>query len=185
MAEQDVLDLLVAQHARIRDMFDEVGNAEPGARGEAFDRLVRLLAAHETAEEEIVHPYARLKLDGGHGLVAARLDEERRAKRLLQHLDRTGVAHPDFHDNLDRLRRAVTVHARSEERYEFVRLRAATTAVERRTMAVAVRAAEALAPTHPHPGTESATRNLLLGGPLALVDRARDLIRKATDGHHA
>ena len=44
-------------------------------------------------------------------------------------------------------------------------------------LAAAVRAAEALAPTRPHPGTESATANLALGPPLAVVDRARDLIR--------
>ncbi|GAA0382509.1 hypothetical protein Acor_57270 [Acrocarpospora corrugata] len=36
-----------------------------------------------------------------------------------------------------------------------------------------------LAPTHPHPGAESMTKNLLMGPPLAIMDRARDAIRKA------
>jgi hypothetical protein len=43
-----------------------------------------------------------------------------------------------------------------------------------------VRAAEALAPTRPHPGTESAKANLVAGPVLAIADRARDLIREAT-----
>lgn len=46
-------------------------------------------------------------------------------------------------------------------------------------MATAVKAAEAMAPTHPHPGTESAVKNMTLGPVAALVDRTRDAVRKA------
>ena len=46
-------------------------------------------------------------------------------------------------------------------------------------LVAAVRAAEATAPTRPHPGVETATANLLLGPPAAIMDRARDLIRGA------
>jgi hypothetical protein len=46
-------------------------------------------------------------------------------------------------------------------------------------MATAVRLASSLAPTHPHLGNESATRALLVGTPLAMIDRARDLLRGA------
>ena len=36
-----------------------------------------------------------------------------------------------------------------------------------------------MAPTHPHPGTESATKNLLrVGTPVAMMDRVRDAIRQ-------
>jgi hemerythrin superfamily protein len=168
VGEHDVIDLLTAQHGRIRDLFDEVEKAPPDKVEEAFDRLTRMLCVHETAEEEIVHPYARRKLDNGQGVVADRLQEENRAKRLLVELHQDGVDHP-----------AVTAHARSEERYEFVKLRAHTSMVERRAMAAAVRAAEALAPVRPHPGTESVARNMLMGTPLALMDRARDMIGKA------
>ncbi|MGW0805828.1 hemerythrin domain-containing protein [Nonomuraea sp. NPDC002799] len=179
MAEQDVIDLLMAQHGQIRDLFDEVEQAPPDKVGEAFGRLTRMLSVHETAEEEIVHPYARRKLDNGQGVVADRLGEENRAKRLLQDLHKSGVDHPQFWEGLAALRTLVTVHARSEERYEFVKLRARTSAVERRAMAAAVRAAASLAPTRPHPGTETMAKSLLLGTPAAVMDRARDLIRKA------
>jgi len=46
-------------------------------------------------------------------------------------------------------------------------------------MAAAIKAAEAIAPTHPHPGVETATRNLLVGPIAAVADRTRDIIRKA------
>ncbi|WP_336207327.1 hemerythrin domain-containing protein [Nonomuraea sp. LPB2021202275-12-8] len=179
MAETDVIELLQAQHGMIRDLFDEVEQAPAGRRGEAFTRLVRLLAVHETAEEEIVHPYARAKIDGGDEIVDDRLTEENQAKRLLQRMDQAGPDAPDFMPNLLVLRGVVEAHARNEERYEFAQLRARTSVAERRALAAGVKAAAALAPTHPHPGTESATRNLLMGTPVAMMDRAGDVIRKA------
>ncbi|NJP96106.1 hemerythrin domain-containing protein [Nonomuraea sp. FMUSA5-5] len=180
MGETDVIDLLLAQHGMIRNLFDEVEQAPAGeARAEAFTRLVRLLAVHETAEEEIVHPYARHAIDGGDGVVDDRLAEEREAKELLSRMDEAGPDAPDFMQNLLMLRAAVEAHARSEERYEFTKLRGQTSDAERRTMAAGVKAAEAMAPTHPHPGTESATKNVLMGTPIAMMDRARDVIRQA------
>ncbi|GAA2894388.1 hemerythrin domain-containing protein [Streptosporangium fragile] len=184
MDDTDVVDLLLRQHALIRDLFDEVEEAPAADRAEAFRRLVRMLAVHETAEEEIVHPYARRKLDGGDSVVDDRLAEENEAKQLLMQMDKAGPGDPQFMTNLALLRAAVLSHARSEERYEFTQLRAHTSAAERRAMAAGVKAAEALAPTHPHPGTESATKNLLVGTPVAIMDRARDVIRQVMDNKH-
>jgi hemerythrin superfamily protein len=175
----DVVDLLLAQHAQIRDLFAEVLDSTGEQRKKAFDRLVRLLAVHETAEEEIVHPLARRTLDGGEGIVDDRLREEREAKEVLARLDGMNPDEPGFEAELDRLRIAVLTHARAEERYEFYRLRDELGDAERRGLAAAVKAAEALAPTHPHPGVETATENLLVGPAAAVADRVRDLIRAA------
>ncbi|TDD25364.1 hemerythrin domain-containing protein [Nonomuraea diastatica] len=179
MDETDVIDLLQAQHGMIRDLFDEVEQAPADRREEAFSRLVRMLAVHETAEEEIVHPYARRTIDGGDAVVDDRLAEENEAKELLSRMDEAGPEAPDFMQNLAMLRAAVETHARSEERYEFLQLRAYTSPAERRSMAAGVKAAEAMAPTHPHPGTESAVKNVLVGTPVAMMDRVRDVVRRA------
>jgi hemerythrin superfamily protein len=179
MKEGDVVDLLIHQHALIREMFDEVEHAPSDQRAEPFRRLVRMLAVHETAEEEIVHPYARRKLVDGDTIVDNRLQEEEEAKEMLSRLDDMDVTTAEFSQELERLRAAVFAHAAAEERYEFSELKASTSEAERKAMAVGVKAAEAMAPTHPHPGVESATENILLGTPVAIMDRARDLIRKA------
>ncbi|MFI6705122.1 hemerythrin domain-containing protein [Nonomuraea sp. NPDC050478] len=184
MEETDVIELLIAQHGMIRNLFDEVEQAPPERRGESFTRLVRLLAVHETAEEEILHPYARTKLDGGAGVVQDRLEEEHEAKKLLQEMDQAGPDAPNFMRNLLALRAAVEAHARAEERYEFAKVVQHTSQAERRALGAGVKAAEAMAPTHPHPGTESATKNVLVGTPMAMMDRARDVIRKARDKKH-
>lgn len=65
--DTDLVALLVRQHGDIRNLFDEVEASTGEARRDAFRRLVRLLAVHETAEEEVVHPFARRALPGGKG----------------------------------------------------------------------------------------------------------------------
>lgn len=181
MPEGDVVDLLIHQHSQIRDLFDEVENTLGQDRKNAFDRLVRLLAVHETAEEEIIHPLARHTLPGGEEIVDDRLEEEHRAKEKLARIEGMDLETPQFLTELDELRIAVLTHARAEERYEFQRIRHELGDAQRRGLAAAVKIAEAIAPTHPHPGVESATKNLLASPAAALADRVRDLIRGARD----
>ena len=52
-------------------------------------------------------------------------------------------------------------------------------AEDRKRMAGAVQAAEAIAPTRPHAGVESAKANFALGPFASMLDRARDLIKQA------
>jgi hypothetical protein len=80
---------------------------------------------------------------------------------------------------LEKLRADVMTHARAEERYEFTRLSAEFTDAQRKGLAAALRAAQAMAPTHPHPGVERPAANLMAGPFLALADRVRDMIRDA------
>jgi hemerythrin superfamily protein len=175
--EPDVVDLLLAQHVRIEDLFLLVAGSTGEDKRDAFDELARLLAVHETAEEEVVHPLARDRVDGGDAFIDDRLAEERQAKEMLAEMVDAGPDDDGFDVALLLLREAVLTHARYEERYEFTQLRAKVPATQLRLLAGAVRAAEAVAPTRPHPGTESATANLALGLPLAVIDRVRDRVR--------
>jgi hypothetical protein len=174
----DVVDLLLTQHARVEEQFLLVLGATGAARQEAFDDLVRVLAVCETAEEEVVHPLSRSNADSD-GIVDDRLQEERQAEELLSEILDAHVNSPGFEATLLVPRTAVLTHARYEERYEFPQLRAKVPPDRLRALVTAVRAAEAAAPTRPHPGTESATASLVAGPALAVVDRVRDVVRKA------
>lgn len=177
--DHSVVDLLKAQHDEIRRLFDEVERSTGTARAEAFDRLRHLLAVHETAEEEVVHPFARRSLDGGGKVIDARLEEENHAKQTLSELERLGTDAPEFAPLFGRFHRDVEEHAEREEREEFPKMAENASAEQLRGMATAVKAAEATAPTHPHPGTESAAKNLAVGPLASVIDRARDAIRKS------
>ncbi|MET9295045.1 hemerythrin domain-containing protein [Streptomyces sp. NPDC003077] len=178
-AGSDVVALLMAQHGEIRNLFDEVERSNGDARRNAFRRLVRLLAVHETAEEEVVHPFARRSVPGGEQVVDDRLTEEKEAKEVLARLDETDTDDPKFLPRLQSLRTSVMAHARAEERYEFTHIRRHADAARLASMAKGFRAAEAMAPTHPHPGVESGAKNMALGPLAALMDRTKDAVRKA------
>ncbi|WP_133915407.1 hemerythrin domain-containing protein [Streptomyces sp. NBC_00582] len=177
--DNDVVALLMRQHGDIRNLFDEVEQSEGEERRDAFRRLVRLLAVHETAEEEVVHPFARRALPGGEQVVEDRLAEERAAKDTLAALDEMDTDDPKFMPQLMKLRTEVQEHARAEERYEFTHIRRSTDVTNLAAMAKAVKAAEAMAPTRPHPGVESGAANVTLGPVAALMDRTKDAVRKA------
>lgn len=178
----DVVDLLLDQHRAIRQLCEEVSAATSTDREQPFRALLRLLAVHEAVEEELVHPYVKRRVDGAKEAVAERVDEEREVNKMLFALDALGPTNPGFEELFTRFRTALLAHADKEESSEFAGLRSATKPGERAAMATAVKLASALAPTHPHPGNESAARALLVGTPMAMMDRARDLIRDAVAG---
>ncbi|MER5633261.1 hemerythrin domain-containing protein [Streptomyces nitrosporeus] len=171
--------MLMRQHGEIRNLFDEVENTAGEERRDAFRRLVRMLAVHETAEEEVVHPFARKAFGDAGQVVAERLEEERLAKEKLSALEKMDTEDAAFLPALLELRVDVTEHARSEERYEFAHLRRSADPKRLVALAKAVRAAEATAPTHPHPGVESGARNMALGPMATVMDRTRDAVRRA------
>jgi hypothetical protein len=177
--QPDVIDLLISQHMEIRDLFLEVESAVGDARRETFGRLVRLLAVHETAEEQVVHPLTRASVQGGNDVANDRLAEELEAKEILASMEDMGPDSPEFPAALSRLRTSVLEHAYNEEAYEFRYLRREVAPAQLRALSTAVKAAEAVAPTHPHPGMESATANILVGPVMSLFDRTKDLVRKA------
>jgi hypothetical protein len=176
---RDVIDLLLEQHDEIKSLFNELLRVEGAAKRKLFEDLVRLLAVHETAEELVVHPVARRKLDAGEQVVEQRLNEEDRAKKELAELYDLGVDHADFDRRLQAFAAEVIQHATKEEAEEFLRLRAAVDAETLGRMTGALKAAESVAPTRPHPNSpESAAGNLLVGPPIAVFDRVRDAVRK-------
>jgi Hemerythrin HHE cation binding domain len=178
-AAHDVVEFLIGQHMQIRDLFTEVQTSTGQARRDAFDRLVTLLAVHETAEEQLIHPLVRTGVEGGGDIVDDRLAEERAAKEMLARLEDLGPDAAEFPSLLAELRVSVLTHAHNEEAYEFRYLRREVVTAQLQPLVSMVRAAEAVAPTHPHPGVESATANIVAGPVVSLFDRTKDMVRKA------
>lgn len=172
----DVVQFLVGQHEQIKELFAETLNATGDKRKEAFVKLRRLLAVHETAEEEIVHPRAKRKIANGQDVVASRLAEEHQAKKVLAELEKLDVGSQEFTQKLTKLRDAVVQHAEQEEKQEFAKLEQQLGSDEREKMGRAAKLAEAIAPTRPHAGVESQMANLMAGPFAAMLDRARDLV---------
>lgn len=170
----DVVTFLKSQHQQIRELFSQVSAATGEERERAFYALRRLLAVHETAEEEIVHPATRRALPDGDAVVDMRLQEEHEAKQVLAQLENLDVQSLEFDTKLRLLEASVIAHAEAEERLEFERLAAVFDPDRLTKMRKAAEFAEAVAPTRPHPGVESATANMLVGPFASMIDRTRD-----------
>ncbi|HQR26831.1 MAG TPA: hemerythrin domain-containing protein [Nocardioides sp.] len=177
LPENDVIAILVAQHARIRALFAAVSTTQGSARSELFDELRALLAVHETAEEMVLRPTTRRV--AGDAVADARMHEETEASQVLAGLERLDPDSDDFDKELAALEKAVWSHAEKEENEEFPAILAGCDEAERRTMGRMLTAAEAVAPTHPHASTAGSTAKQWAAGPVAsIADRTRDAIRR-------
>jgi hemerythrin superfamily protein len=176
----DVVDAVLEDHERFRRLFAQFDQATGGQRSEVWQALVRGLAVHETAEEEIVHPQVRRLVDGGDDIVDKRVAEEDEAKKGLADLENLGADAPEFDSRVRAFMQKVLSHAEAEEREELPELRTAADDDVRRRMARIYHIAKSVAPTHAHKmAPESATGNVLIGPVVALMDRVRDAIRDA------
>ena len=128
--QRDVVDVLLAQHAEIKEAFARLQEATGRSREGLFTQLAGLLHRHETGEQQVVHPAIRNDSVDGEGIALARLSEEHLADEAVAALERLGVGHDDFDRELEALHQAVLAHAAHEEDEEFPQLRKLS--VERR-----------------------------------------------------
>lgn len=182
MSDQNQMDMDLAtaikqDHETIKQLFGQV----LGGDREAWDALIRVLAVHETGEEEVLHPTVKGLGDEGRAAVEARLQEEDQAKKELSELEKLGFDDPSFTQRVTAFQAEVEKHAESEER-EVLPLLSQVDAGKLDKLGSAFAAAKAVAPTHPHPhGPESAIGNVVVGPAVAIMDRARDAIKAVLD----
>ncbi len=177
----DVIRILLEQHARVHDLFDQIAATRGAERAHAFDDLRRLLAVHETAEEEVLRPVTRDLV--GKGVADARNEEEDKANKVLAQLEKLDCDSAEFDSLMAEFKSSVTDHAEKEENEEFPRILVELDAKRRGTMGSRLQVAEQLAPTHPHPsmaGAEAVTHQP--AGPfVAMVDRVRHAFHHGAD----
>lgn len=176
-----MIGILLEQHARIRDLFSDVKTADGVHKRQAFDELRALLAVHETAEEMVLRPVAQDV--AGEAEADARNHEEEAANKVLADLEKMDVSGAEFDAVFARFEQAVIDHAEHEEREEFPSVIRECAADRRKGMGTMLRAAEKIAPTHPHPGAAGSPMAQWTVGPFAsLVDRTKDALKAATPG---
>jgi len=170
----DAIEILIAQHNQIKQLFALVESSEGDERQREFDHLRALLAVHETAEEEVIRPITRSSVPNGEAVADARIEEENEAKEVLAKLEKLGTGSSEFMPTFLGLKKSVVAHAEREEQEEFLSLRSAKKPDELRQMGKRIKIAEKMAPTHPHPSAKSTMANYLAGPFAAMVDRVRD-----------
>ena len=177
--KEDVIDILLVQHSRIRELFTEVKGSDGRLKQRTFDELRALLATHETGEELILRPVSGN--DAGSEVADALNHEEENATRRLADLEKMDPGSAKFDRAFAAFEQAVLGHAQHEETEEFPAVREHENPDKLVALGKMLRAAERAGPTHAHPSAAgSATAQWTIGPFASLLDHARDAIKEAT-----
>jgi len=126
VAEQDLVDLLVADHRRLESLFAEIEISAAGrARRTALDAAIVALERHSAAEEQFLRPALLQYLPSGPDIAAYETTEHARAAELVDRLSGLAPADPLFGELLAALLDSVRLHMQEEETEIFPRLLAA------------------------------------------------------------
>jgi hemerythrin superfamily protein len=174
---RDVVGLIHSQHTEIAGLLSRVV-AETGPERESrFGDLRRLVAVHETAEQEVIYPVLRSLGGEARHIADARAAEEAEGVKLLSRLEALDPNSAEFLDVFNDFRSAVARHSHAEEDEVLPLLLSTQDADRRRQMAEMFATAEQAAPTHAHPhaGT-SAVAHVITGPALTIMDHVRDAL---------
>jgi hemerythrin superfamily protein len=130
--EGDLLAILYEHHALIHELFEAAESAAGAERKAAFERLTKMLKAHEMAEEAVVRPVSAET--AGEAVAAARNEEENEADELIVTLSELDPDSSEFESGFAELKAAVTEHAQSEEDDEFPTLDSGRSPEQRQEM---------------------------------------------------
>ncbi|MFG1801757.1 hemerythrin domain-containing protein [Micromonospora carbonacea] len=127
VADQDVVDVLVAGHREVEAIFVELEGRQgaPEHRRQLADVVIAELVRHSVAEEQYVYPAARRALPDGDQLAEHEIAEHAEAERTMKELESVDPSEARFEPLLAHLTKAIRHHVQEEESDLFPRLRAA------------------------------------------------------------
>lgn len=176
----DLFSVLAADHERIFALAARLTGAgvppdEPRQRKAIADELVMELSRHEVAEEMLLWPAVRERVDDGAQICATALEQERTAKRLLSELVHVAPGNDEFDTLAGTVAARLRAHIPYEENIVWPRLRLRLTDAEARQLGTQIGRARRRAPTRPHPHVPPSPVLLRNLAPVAAVlDKARN-----------
>ena len=134
----EVLSVLSGQHEQLKALMHQVVSCPVHDRQEVFDDVRHLLAAHEAAEAEVVHPLAHRVLHTQAAVVTARLAEEDEAGAAIGRLEHVDITSGQFATEFAALQTSVIAHAEAEEDQELAVVAGALAATQQREILAAL-----------------------------------------------
>ncbi|SFK79536.1 hemerythrin domain-containing protein [Geodermatophilus ruber] len=172
---QDVVDILTADHQEVLGLVRQIPTADPAQRRDMADTVIAELMRHAVAEEMYVYPAMRDHLPDGESRVRHDVEEHQQLEEIMKELERLDAADPSFTETLGRLEQVLRDHISDEERDQFPELRARLSRDQLVELGQKVEAAKKVAPTRPHPAApHSELFHKLVGPGVGMVDRLRD-----------
>jgi hemerythrin superfamily protein len=183
-AEQDVVDVLSADHQEFLDLIAQIkATRHAEEQKDLADTLIAELVRHSVAEEMWVYPAMRDHLPDGEAKVQHDTEEHKELEVLMKQLEGADPADVEFVTTVSRIEEVLRDHVSDEEDEQFPELRAHVPHDDLVVMARRVEKAKKVSPTRPHPAApnnELFHKTVGLGA--GMVDRLRDaLSQRNTD----
>jgi hemerythrin superfamily protein len=175
----DALDLLVADHRTVDQLFDRfegLGDNATKTKQQVVEKIIRELAVHAVVEEQVLYPVIRECSDDIEEHVLESLEEHHVAKVLLAELQNMSPEHERFDAKVTVLSEVIRHHVEEEEEDLFPKVRKKLGNDVLGDMGKAIKQAKKAAPTRAHPGApDEPPGNVVAGAVASIVDRVRDL----------
>jgi hemerythrin superfamily protein len=122
---QDVIAVLMDDHAQVKKLFNEFEGSNSEAKKETLaQQICEMLTVHATCEEEIVYPAAHAAFQGDDvDLVNEAAVEHATAKDLIAQIQTMGASDEMFDPTVKVLSEYITHHVLEEEGEMFPKLR--------------------------------------------------------------
>lgn len=118
MRSDDIVTLLLEDHAQAREQLDAFSRAEQASLQQLFSKLADSLTRHEVAEEMVLYPVLRME-PGGNAIADARAAEQSETVGMLAEMEQMTIESAEFAEAFETLRSAVREHTYAEEEFVF------------------------------------------------------------------
>lgn len=119
----DALELLKQDHQAVKDLFDQIDDAEDGKqRKKLFDQIDTQLNIHAHIEETVFYPEMQ-KIDELKDMVEEALEEHQEVKTLLEEIEGRDPESDQFIASVEELMENVEHHVAEEEDEMFPKVR--------------------------------------------------------------
>ena len=185
----NALTLLKQDHGNVDNLFRQFeearGSGDHARMAATRDTIVEQLSVHAAIEEQVFYPALRERFsekEAGDFEVLEGLEEHHVVKWTLSEVDAMATTDERFTPKMTVLIESVRHHVAEEENELFEKVREHFTNAQLERLGKAMAAAKETAPTKPHPRTpDTPPLNVLLGVPVAIVDRALQTGRQTVD----
>ncbi len=180
----DAIAMLRADHREVERLFKQFEKAGPNAhatRRQIVDKIIEELSRHAVIEEQVFYPAVREAVPDTEDIVLESLEEHHIVKWTLSELETMDPEHERFVAKATVLMESVRHHVEEEESELFPKVREVLKRKRLVEVGEAMAKAKEVAPSRPHPrAPDTPPGNLVAGAGAAVVDKAKDAVKKAT-----
>jgi hemerythrin superfamily protein len=176
--------LILCDHTAVRTIYDKFKNEKNKVEAEKWrNQLIYEIARHSIAEELVVYPLIRSKLQDGEKIFQKDIQEQHRIKEILYEAQSIDKDSPDFRTKIDEAMQLLFKHIESEESEQLPLLRKCLSEEESIKYGNQYMRRKFIVPTKPHTAVpeDPPTLNSILGLLTAPLDKFRDLFTAFPD----